>query len=162
MELTRSTQLRQRRVLLIRDPLAAGHARSHVRAAIRAWSVPVDADIAVLLTSDLVTDAITCWAGPSVTLGIRYGHDALRVEVTDASRPRPDGGDEPVATGSGLVLVAALSTQWGAFGVPAGQAMYFTLAFEPRPAPVPPASGRAGATSVGTASRIPRPARRPR
>ena len=120
MVITRSTQLRQRRVLLTREPLAAGQARSHVRAAIRAWSVPVDPDIAVLLTSDLVTDAITYWAGQSVTLAIRCSRDALRVDVTGASRPRPGGGDEPVATGCGLVLVAALSTQWGAFRAPAG------------------------------------------
>jgi hypothetical protein len=161
MVITRSTQLRQRRVLLIRDPLAAGHARSHVRAAIRAWSVPVDPDIAVLLTSDLVTEAITYWAGLSVTLGIRCSRDGLRVEVTGASRPRPGGGDEPVATGCGLVLVAALSTEWGAFRAPAGQAMYFTLAFESRPAPGPSSRGRSGVTSVGTVSRKPRPAHRP-
>ena len=162
MVATRSTQLRQRRVLLNRDPLAAGYARSHVRTAIRAWSVPVDPDIAVLLTSDLVTDAITYWAEQSVTLGIRCSRDALRVEVTGASGPLPDGGDEPVAAGCGLVLVAALSTQWGAFRPPAGQAMYFTLAFGPRPAPGPSSRGRSGATSVGTVSRIPRPAHRPR
>jgi hypothetical protein len=162
MVATRSTQLRQRHVLLNRDPLAAGHARSHVRTAIRAWSVPVDPDIAVLLTSDLVTDAITYWADLSVMLGIRCSRDALRVEVTGASRPLPDGGDEPVATRCGLVLVAALSTQWGAFRPPAGQATYFTLAFGPRPAPGPSSCGRSGATSVGAVSRKPRPAHRPR
>ena len=36
-------------------------------------------------------------------------------------------------TGRGLVLVAALSTDWGSFQTPAGKAMYFTLAFQPHP-----------------------------
>ena len=159
---TRPADLRQRRVRLTRDPLAAGRARSEVRAAVRSWAIPVDPDIAILLTSDLVTDAITYWADQSVTLGIRCMRDALRVDVTGASRPLPDGGDEPVAAGCGLVLVAALSTQWGAFRAPAGQAMYFTLGFGPRPAPGPSSCGRSGATSVGTVSRNPRPAHRPR
>jgi len=33
--------------------------------------VPLDPDIAMLLTSDLVTDAITCGTGQTVTLAIR-------------------------------------------------------------------------------------------
>ena len=159
---TRPADLVRRRILLTREPLAAGQARSQVRAAIRAWAVPVDPDIAILLTSDLVTEAITYWAGQSLMLAIRCSRDALRVDVTDASGPLPEAADEPVATGRGLVLVAALSTQWGAFRTPAGQAMYFTLGFEPRPAPGRPSSGRSGTADVGTVSRIPRPARRPR
>jgi hypothetical protein len=159
---TRPTELLHRHARLIREPQAAGRARSLVRAAVRSWAVPVDPDIAVLLTSDLVTDAVTYWAGQSVTLVIRCSRDALRVDVTDASRPRPEAADAPVATGRGLVLVAALSTKWGAFRTPAGSAMYFTLGFEPWPAPGRPSCGRSGTADVGTVSRKPRPARRPR
>ena len=157
---TRPTELRQRRVRLTRDPLAPGRARSQVRAAIREWAVPVDPDVAILLTSDLVTDAITHWAGQSVILAVRCSRDALRVDLTEASRLLPEAADEPVATGRGLVLVAALSTEWGAFRTPEGKAMYFALAYEPRSAPGWPSCGRGGATSVGTVSRIPRPAHR--
>ena len=66
---TRPAELLRRRVLLAREPLAAGQARSQVRAAIRAWAVPVDPDIAILLTSDLVTEAITYWAWPEPDAG---------------------------------------------------------------------------------------------
>ena len=128
---TRPTELRQRRVRLTREPLAAGQARGQVRATVQTWQVPVDQDIAILLTSDLVTEAITHGEGETLTLAIRCTRSALRVDVYDASRPRPAGAGEPAGTGRGLVLVAAVSTEWGAFRTPAGKAMYFTLAFEP-------------------------------
>jgi len=161
MMLTSPTDVLQQRTLLARDPQAAGHARRQVHAALRAWTVPVDSDVAVLLASDLVTAAVWSWAGPSVTLGIRCSRDALRVDVTEASGPPRDPA-EPAVTGCGLVLVAALSAEWGAFRTPAGRAMYFTLGSGPRPAPGPPAGGRPETLSVGTVSRKPRPARRPR
>jgi hypothetical protein len=153
----RPADLRQRRTRLTREPLAARLARSQVRAAVRSWAIPVDPDIAMLLTSDLVTDAITCGTGQTVTLAIRCSRAALRVDVYHASRPRPAGADEPAGTGPGLVLLAALATDWGAFRTPAGTVTYFTLGFEPDLLP----HGRHGVTDVGTVSRIPRPARRP-
>ncbi len=162
MMLTSPTDVRQRSTLLAREPQAAGHARRQVRAALRAWAVPVDPDVAVLLASDLVTAAVWSWAGPSVTLGLRCSRDAFRVDVTEASGP-PEPGDPagPAAAGCGLVLVAALSAEWGTFSAPAGRAMYFTLGSGPRPAPGLPADGGPETLSVGTVSRIPRPARRP-
>jgi hypothetical protein len=141
---TRPTELRQRRVRLTREPLAAGHARSEVSAAIQAWQVPVDRDIAILLASDLVTEAIAHGEGETLTLAIRCTRGALRVDVYDASRPRPAGAGEPAGAGCGLVLVAAVSTEWGAFRTPAGKAMYFTLAFEPDLPPDGPRAASGG------------------
>ena len=133
MALTRPTELHQRRLRLTREPAAAAEARSQVRAVIRAWKVPVDPDIAVLLTSDLVTNAITHGEGETVTLAIRCSRGHLRIDVYDASRSLPMAVDEPAGpeSGRGLVLVAALSTEWGSFFTPAGKAAYFTLAFQP-------------------------------
>ena len=130
---TRPTELHQRRRRLAREPAAAAQARSQVRAVIRAWKVPVDPDIAVLLTSDLVTNAIMHGEGKTVTLAIRCSRGHLRVDVYDASRSLPMAVDEPAGTdtGRGLVLVAALSAEWGSFCTPAGKATYFTLAFQP-------------------------------
>jgi anti-sigma regulatory factor (Ser/Thr protein kinase) len=134
---TRPTELYQRRVRLAREPSAAAEARGRVRAALQAWKVPVDHDIAILLTSDLVTNAITHGDGESVTLAIRCSRTHLRIDVYDRSRYLPAGAAEPAGadTGRGLVLVAALSTEWGSFRTPAGKAMYFTLAF-PRDPPL--------------------------
>ena len=106
---------------------------SQVRVAIRDWKIPVDPDIALLLASDLVTNAIMHGAGETLTLAIRCSRGHLRIDVYDQSRSLPPGLDLPAGTdaGRGLVLVAALSTEWGSFRTPAGQAMYFTLAFPP-------------------------------
>jgi len=131
-EPARPAELRHRRVQLTREPAAAAEARGEVRAVIRAWQVPVDPDIAVLLTSDLVTDAIMHGDGEAVTLAIRCFRGHLRVGVYDTPRSLPAAG-EPAVTeaGRGLVLVAALSTEWGSFRTFAGKARYFTLAFQP-------------------------------
>jgi serine/threonine-protein kinase RsbW len=130
---TRPTELYQRRVRLARQPSAAAEARAQVRAALRAWDIPVDHDIAIMLTSDLVTNAIRYGYGETVTLAIRCSRSQLRIDVYDKSRYPPAGADEPADAdgGRGLVLVAALSSDWGSFRTPAGKAMYFTLTYPP-------------------------------
>ena len=138
------TELHQRRVRLTREPAAAAEARRQVRAAICAWQVPVDPDIAILLTSDLVTSAIMHGDGNTVTLAIRCACGHLRIDVYDTSGSLPMAVDESAVTetGHGLVLVAALSTGWGSFRTAAGQVAYFTLAFQPD---LPPGGDRATA-----------------
>lgn len=133
MTLTCPTVLHQRRVRLPRQPVAAAEARSQVRAVLRAWEVPVDPDIAVLLTSDLVTNAITCGDGATVTLGIRCSGGQLRIDACDTSRALPAAveGTADAKAGSRLVMVAALSTAWGCVRTAAGRSVYFTLAFRP-------------------------------
>jgi hypothetical protein len=132
MTSTRTTELHHRRVRLTREPAAAAEARSHVRAVIRAWQVPVDLETAVLLASDLVTNAIRYGSGATVTLAISCSRRQLRIDAYDASRSRPAAMDGPAGEiGPGLVLIAALSTEWGSYRTPAGQAVYFTLAFQP-------------------------------
>jgi hypothetical protein len=128
----RPAELYQRRVRLARHPAAAGEARGHVRAALDAWQIPVDPDIAILLTSDVVTDAIMHGAGPSVTVAIRCSRGQLRVDVYDSARPGPGFAPSPPGpadTGSRpeLALVARLADEWGAFRTPAGNAVYFAL-----------------------------------
>ena len=142
MALTRPTELQACRVRLTASPAAAGEARSQVRAAIRAWDIPVEEDIAVLLTSELVTNAIGHEAGESITLAVTCSFGQLRVDVYDTSRTFPvlvDAAADAEA-GRGLMLVASLSASWGICRTPAGKAVYFTLAFEPG---LPGGDGRA-------------------
>jgi anti-sigma regulatory factor (Ser/Thr protein kinase) len=129
----RPAELQLRRVPLPAGPAAAGEARSQVRTAIRSWDLPVDTDIAVLLTSELVTNAIRQEGGKTVTLSIDCSRDQLRVDVHDASRSLPVMEDTvaDAETGRGLMLVSALSDEWGFYSTPAGKAVYFTLAFQP-------------------------------
>ena len=133
------TELQQCRVRLATGPAAPGEARSQVRAAIRDWGVPVDPDAAVLLTSELVTNAIACEPGETVTVGIQCVRGGLRVDVYDTSPSFPVVTVAPgdAETGRGLMLVAALAAEWGFYRTPAGKAVYFMLLFrDDRPASV--------------------------
>ena len=130
---TRPTELTGRRVRLTTGPTAAAEARSQVRAAICTWEIPVDPGVAVLLTSELVTNAIRHEPGETVMLSISCSYGQLRVEVHDTSCSMPVLVDAPAdaETGRGLLLVATLSAGWGSYRTPAGKAVYFTLAFQP-------------------------------
>jgi anti-sigma regulatory factor (Ser/Thr protein kinase) len=126
---TRPTELHQCRVRLTTGPTAASEARGLVREAVCAWNARVDLDVAVLLTSELVTNAIRREPGKSVTLTIACSQGQLRVDVYDTSRFLPVLQDTPAdaEAGRGLMLVATLSEEWGYYRTPAGKAVYFTL-----------------------------------
>jgi hypothetical protein len=128
-----ATELQHRRVRLTREPSAAALARREVRAVIGAWDAGVDADVAVLLASDLVTNAITRVEGKTITLAVRCTAGRLRVDVYDTWRALAlvlDAGAS-AAAGPGLALVATLADEWGTFRTPAGMAVYFALYCEP-------------------------------
>jgi len=130
------------RIPLRSNLTAAAAARTVVADAIRAWHIPVDPDVAVLLASELVTNAVTHGAPASATfilLTIASDAAGLRVAVHDGSADLPVLENEDPAeaeTGRGLLLVTSLSAEWGFYRTPAGKAVYFTLAFpcEGRPA----------------------------
>ena len=130
---TRPTELTGCRVRLTAGPAAAAEARSQVRAAICAWDIPVDPGVAVLLTSELVTNAIRHEVTGIIMLAITCSCGQLRVDVHDTSRVLPMLVDAPVdaEAGRGLMLVTTLSAEWGFYRTPAGKAVYFTLAFPP-------------------------------
>jgi hypothetical protein len=127
------TELRHRRVRLELGPAAAAYACGHVRAAISAWSVPVNPAVAILLTSDLVINAVTNGAGETATLGIRWSSGQFRVEVHDAS-VSGDSWETPEADADanrGLLLAAALAAECGHYRTPAGRAVFYVLVPEP-------------------------------
>ena len=127
---------RQCRIPLKADLTAASSARSVVEDAIRTWRVPVDTDVAVLLASELVTNAVTHAtpaAGTFVLLTIACDAAGLRVDVHDSSDDLPvldgliDEAPAEAETGRGLLLVTTLSAEWGFCRTPAGKTVYFTL-----------------------------------
>lgn len=127
---------RRCRLRLLADPAAAAAARSVVEDAIRTWCVPVDTDVAVLLTSELVTNAVTHGApatGIFVVLTIACDAARLRVDVHDGSGDLPvlDEVSAESETGRGLLLVTSLSAEWGFYRTSAGKAVYFTLELQP-------------------------------
>jgi hypothetical protein len=136
-------ELRHRRVRLELGPAAAAHACGYVRAAITAWSVPVSPAVAILLTSDLILNAVVNGAGETVTLGIRWAAGQFRVEVHDASSGadpwEPPGAD--VNAERGLRLAAALAADCGHYRTPAGRAVYYVLGPEQAPSAIPRRTG---------------------
>lgn len=126
---------RKRRISLPAGPTAPAEARCHVRAAVYAWDVPADLDVAVLLTSELVTNAVRHERGESILLVITCDYGYLRVDVHDTSRSMPVPVDAPVdaEAGRGLMLIHSLSAGWGYYPTRAGKAVYFTLAFPADP-----------------------------
>jgi hypothetical protein len=136
------TELRHRRVRLELGPAAAAHACGHVRSAIAAWSVPVNPAVAILLTSDLVINAVMNGAGETITLGIRWSSRQFRVEVHDASVSGDSWttADADANAERGLQFAAVMATDSGHYRTPAGRAVYYVLTPEQR-AVVPPGGG---------------------
>lgn len=93
---------------------SARAARSFVDSTLSGWSCGEAVDVVVLLTSELVTNAVL-HAGTRIGLRISRASGRLRVEVGDASqqvltvRPR----NVEAQTGRGLALVDSLATCWG-------------------------------------------------
>src|SRR5271155_3357442 len=131
----RSEDLRECHVRLAARAAAAAPAPGQVPAAICSWDARIDGDLAVLLTSELVTNAIAHEPGETITLGISCSRDQLRVDVHDTSLAVPMLAEAAAdaETGRGLMLIATLSAEWGFYRCPGGKAVYFTLAFQPEP-----------------------------
>src|ERR1700744_1971334 len=96
----------QCRIPLLADLAAAAAARTVVEDVIRTWRVPVDADAAVLLTSELVTNAVTHASSSDATfvlLAVACDGAALRVDVHDGSADLPvlDEASAEAETGRG-------------------------------------------------------------
>ncbi len=129
--LTRPTAPRKLRITLTAGPATAAAARSEVRAAIRAWQVPIDPSVAVLLTSELVTIALEHGAGRAIELVVSCAYSQLQVDVYDTSPAVALQVDAPAdaAAGRGLSLLASLSSSYGYCRTPSGRAGYFTLMF---------------------------------
>ena len=134
---------RERRAALPADPRAVAEARHQVTAALRYWRLPVDADVAALCVSELVTNAVTHGGqahragggraggdADAIALTIRCADGRLRVDVHDLS-PEPPvlNGDAPASaeSGRGLFLIDSLADSWGSYRTPAGKAVFFTL-----------------------------------
>jgi hypothetical protein len=128
--LTRPAAPRKLRMTLSAGQAAAA-ARNEVRAAIRAWNVPVDSSVAVLLTSELVANALRHEAGTAIELVISCAYRQLQVDVYDTSPAvaLPAGAPASEPAGQGPTLLASLSSSWGYRRAPTGQAGYFTLMF---------------------------------
>ncbi|WP_275409395.1 ATP-binding protein, partial [Streptomyces sp. SID12501] len=106
-------------------PASVGAARRKVRELLDAWLVDPDtSDNALLVTSELVTNALTHTASERIVCRLHLSAGRLRIEVEDENRggtlpaQRRPGPDEQC--GRGLLLVGVLSSDWGVRDAPHG------------------------------------------
>ena len=112
-----------------RVPQAVGHARRFARRALRSWGVAVDYDAALLVVSELVTNALVHTDG-KVRMDLTLVDNRLRIAIADASprspvRPTSIGWE--ATGGRGILLVEALSATWGTLPVSGGKQVWAEL-----------------------------------
>ncbi|WP_258038795.1 SpoIIE family protein phosphatase [Streptomyces sp. SM12] len=113
---------------------AAGRARSEVRRTLHSWELGSLADPALLLVSELFTNALRYANGP---IGVRMvrGETDLLVEVSDG-QPDPPSVRHPALDdegGRGLQLVSRTARRWGTRQGPIGKTVWFELPLPERP-----------------------------
>jgi anti-sigma regulatory factor (Ser/Thr protein kinase) len=118
------------------NPDSAAVARRFVREVLDAWDCDDADEVALLLTSEVVSNAVR-HAATDLAVRLQLDEDAatLRIEVTDADATMPEVREQsPDATGGrGLVLVEALAQRWGADRTPSGKVVWFELGARPLP-----------------------------
>jgi anti-sigma regulatory factor (Ser/Thr protein kinase) len=115
-------------VSLPADGRAAGLARRFVRRQLESWQLDDLLETALLLTSEVVTNAILHTASaPSLALARDGG--GVRVTVVDGSPvpPRRRWSTATATTGRGMQLLQELATGWGWDPVGGGKAVWFVL-----------------------------------
>ncbi|MGW1275524.1 ATP-binding protein [Streptomyces tsukubensis] len=90
------------------------HMRRITGAALRLWKLDAVTDEALLVVSELVTNAVRHGTG-TIRLRVRRTGDLLRIEVTDQSprAPQPREAGPLDESGRGMLIVAMLAAEWG-------------------------------------------------
>ncbi|WP_203593075.1 SpoIIE family protein phosphatase [Streptomyces sp. SID9124] len=124
------------------DPVArsVATARAFVRDTLQGWGYTDVVDDAVVLTSELVTNAVV-HAGTAADVLCLRTEDGVRVEIADHYPEReiplqPAGlnfGNSDSENGRGLLLCAALASRWGVEYSPTRKHVWFQLDLPDRP-----------------------------
>lgn len=119
-------------MILTPAPESAAQARRFVAGALEALGARASRDVGVLLTSELVTNALLYAQSPVVVRVGASGAPAgsVRIEVSDESahpvRERNAGLD--ATSGRGLSIVKKLATRWGVDEIPGdGKTVWFEV-----------------------------------
>lgn len=109
-------------------PSAVPEGRTFLQKTLCSWECTGRADDALLLLSELLTNAVRHGEGP-VTLRVCRTLTELTVEVGDRSPhlPRPRLAAKDAESGRGLLLVRALAAGWGVQPTDEGKTTWFTL-----------------------------------
>lgn len=104
---------------LPQDASSVSVARRFIREKLGEWGLDPLLDDALLVTSELATNAIT-HAGSDCRIRLSLSDSTLRIDVVDtgAGTPEPQPESQTEEHGRGLHLVDALTTAWGLEMVP--------------------------------------------
>ena len=96
------------------SPASVSQARRFVRQTLEAWHVDGAVDAAMLLTSELATNAVLHARSDFAVLVAQDG-DQVRIDVLDGSpvAPQRRHHSSTAATGRGVALVESLASDWG-------------------------------------------------
>ncbi|HVV29656.1 MAG TPA: ATP-binding protein [Mycobacteriales bacterium] len=113
---------------------AVAHARHFTEEKVEAWGACQEVvDTAVLLTSELVTNAVLYgFGGRELQLQARSG--TLRIVVTDDAPgvPTVRHPDEDSESGLGLLVIEACADRWGVQQHDVGKSVWCEIALEAR------------------------------
>lgn len=140
-----------------RLPDAVMHARRFTARTLRNWGLADELDVALLVTSELVTNALVHTQG-EVRLNLTLTADRLRIAVNDPS-PRtpvkPATVDWEATGGRGLLLIEAMSQTWGSVPLSGGKQVWGELSLssprEEPPSGPPPEELPEGPAGTGAA-----------
>ena len=110
------------------DPSSAAVARRFVRDALDGWGAAEFEEAALLLTSELVTNALLhARSAPDLTVRLLDGR--LRVSVADDAPAPPTRKHygTGAATGRGLLLIESMASDWGSDPASNGKVVWFEL-----------------------------------
>jgi anti-sigma regulatory factor (Ser/Thr protein kinase) len=107
-------------------------ARRHVLATLDEWHLEALRDVAALLTSEIVTNAVL-HARTDVTVTVEREDDAVRVSVADGSPVAPAlrHHSDTATTGRGLRLIQNLADAWSVDADADGKTVWFRLSTAP-------------------------------
>jgi anti-sigma regulatory factor (Ser/Thr protein kinase) len=119
-------------------PSSAAEARAFVRQLLAAWDCDDEREVAILLTSELVSNAVR-HAATRLALEVRADPevDVLRIAVRDENGQLPVRREPEVGAtgGRGIFLVDTLARRWGADVEDRGKVVWFELGTGRRPGP---------------------------
>jgi anti-sigma regulatory factor (Ser/Thr protein kinase) len=147
-------ELLSSRIAFTAAPAAVRRARHWIAAQLARTDPAELIDAAVLLVSELVTNAVHASAAAAdssggadpgrVELAVARTRDTVRIEVSDSahgSLPAPSDPSADDESGRGLQVITALTRQWGCRSVQRGKVVWCELAaaVQEPPASQPPA-----------------------
>ena len=114
------------------DVATVGEARRFVSDTLSAWDADGMSWTAMLLVTELATNAVLHASTPYDVSLERRGDGTLRLGVTDGSVRKPRARDYAVdaTTGRGLGLVGSLAIAWGTSALPSGKTVWCDIAPE--------------------------------